>query len=230
MKKVIIVFSKKEYKRQVKKHKASKKQDSVRIILLAMPLPIHTVTATLDMPTGNAARGDRTKEVTDACAVSPLVIVDPAVITAVRATITDYGNATPSTRVNLYRLMHNGLKGLMGLFQAAANADPANAIAIIQSGKFGVKQVAIQQKHVFNAENNPVSGRIDLTAPGGPKRCCHDWKYSADGVNFVRMQPTLDAHTFKDGLTPRTFAYFTHELITKDGPQGISQIIKIEVK
>jgi hypothetical protein len=118
----------------------------------------------------------------------------------------------------------------MSSFQSAANADPANAIAIIESGKFKVKKIAIAQKHEFEVANNPVSGVIDLRAKGGPARSCHDWMYSADGVIFERMQPTVLGETQKTGLTPGTYAYFTEELITKDGPKGISQVIKILVQ
>jgi hypothetical protein len=123
----------------------------------------------------------------------------------------------------------NALNAMMRLFQEAADADPENAIAIIESGAFKVKKVAIPQKHDFDATNNPVSGVIDLVAPGGGPRTCHDWMYSPDGTVFERMPPTVGAETHKSGLTPGQNAFFTHELITKDGPQGISQIIKIIV-
>jgi hypothetical protein len=123
----------------------------------------------------------------------------------------------------------NGLNAMMSLFQEAADQAPETAIAIIESGAFKVKKVAIPQKHIFEGHNNAVSGVIDLTAQGGGPRSCHDWMYSSDGIIFVRMQPTVNAETHKSGLTPATYAWFTHELVTKNGPQGISQVIKILV-
>ena len=194
-----------------------------------MPLPIHVVTAVLDMPNGNADRGERAEAIIEACADSTYVTVPAGTITAIEANLANYNGATPSTRPNLWRILHNDLKSLMRLFQDAADDDPENAIAIIESGAFRVKEVAIQQKHEFKAENSAVSGSVNLSAEGGGPQSCHDWKYSADGVLFVRMQPTVIAETHKDGLPVGQFAHFTHEIVTSEGPQGVSQVIKIMV-
>jgi hypothetical protein len=156
--------------------------------------------------------------------------VPPSNITAIQLNITAYNGATAATRLNFWRIMHNDIKALMRMFQDAADADPANAVAIIESGKFKVKHEAIKQKHEFEARNNPVTGTIDLIAPGAGPHACHDWRYSPDGVNFQRLPPTMQAHTHIDGLIPKTDAYFTHEVVGVDGPQGISQVIKILVK
>lgn len=230
MKKQIFLLDNRRNRRKAARDLKKNKPQSETIILMSIPLAVHTITAVLDMPKGNAERGARAKDITDACEVSTYVSVPAGTIATVRADTTAYNGATSATRPNLWRVLHNDMKALMRMFQDAADADPANAIAIIESGAFKVKQVAIPQKHEFTATNNAVSGTIDLIAPGGPTRSCHDWKYSADGLNFVRMTPTIAAETHKDGLTPGRFAWFTHELITKDGPQGISQVIKIEVK
>lgn len=228
MKKTIFVFESRKNRRLVKRNLQKKQPET--LIILTTAVIIHTVTATLNMPEGNADRGVRAKDVTDACEGSTYVTVPAGTITAVRGLITDYNNATPATRPNLYRLMHNGLKGLMSLFQAAADADPGNAAAILESGKFGVKEIPMHQKQEWAVENSLISGRVDLTAPGGGEHTCHDWKYSADRINWTRMSPTIEAHTHKDGLVPKRMAYFTHELVTKDGPQGVSQILEIEVQ
>jgi hypothetical protein len=230
MKKTIYVFDNRANRQLAKKYARSKKFRGTTVILMSIPVPIHAVIAALDLPKGNANRGARAQEVTNACEVSTYVTVSPATITTIKGDITNYDNSTPATRTSLWRIVHNDLKGLMSLFQGAADADPANAIAIIESGKFKVKKISIVQKHEFEAENNPVSGVIDLRAQGGPARSCHDWMYSADGTKFERMYPTVNAETQKIDLTPLTWAYFTHELITKDGPQGLSQVIKILVK
>jgi hypothetical protein len=68
-------------------------------------------------------------------------------------------------------------------------------VAIIESGGFRVKEIPMHQKQEWNVENSLVSGRVDLTAPGGPAYSCHDWRYSADRINWVRMAPTVEAHT-----------------------------------
>jgi hypothetical protein len=121
------------------------------------------------------------------------------------------------------------MKSLMRMFQSAADADPENAIAIILSGAFRVKEVAIPQKHEFKVENSAVSGTVNLSAEGGGPQSCHDWMYSADNVVFDRMPPTVLAETHKDGLPVGQYAYFTHEIVTNEGQQGISQVIRIMV-
>jgi hypothetical protein len=199
-------------------------------VIILTTVTIHTVTAVLDIPEGHLERGERADEILTKAASSTYVSVPPPDILAMRGRLNDYNAATPATRENRWRLVHNDLKELMSTFQNAANDTVADAVAIIESGGFKVKHQSIKQKQEFIAENNAVSGTVDLTAPGGPAHSCHDWKYSADGITWERMRPTVDSHTFKDGLTPKTDAYFTHELVTKDGPQGVSQVIKIIVK
>ncbi len=229
MKKVIYLRNTKANRTLAEKHNAKKKV-GYYIILLALPLPIHRVIAVLEMPAGNADRGVRAKDISVAAAVSTYVAVPPATITALNLLIANYNGATPATRTNLYRLLLNGLNSLMRTFQTAADADSANAIAIIESGAFRVKNVAIRQKQEFEVSNGLMSGEVDLIAAGGKSHTCHDWMYSADGTIFTRMAPTVNAETHKTGLTPGTYAYFTHELVTKDGGQGVSQIVKIIVK
>jgi hypothetical protein len=99
---------------------------------------------------------------------------------------------------------------------SAANADPENAETIILSGAFKVKKITLNQKHEFELHNGILSGTIHLNAPGGGNHTCHDWEYSADGVHFTKMTPTIAAETDMEGLTPGEYAYFRHRLITKD--------------
>ncbi len=207
----------------------AKKNAHGPIIILTTMVMIHTATAVLDIPDGNLERGARADEIVDACATSTYVTVPVVDITLARGNITAYKLATPATRPNLWRIVHNDLKALMRLFQQAADNTVADAVAIIESGGFKVKKIPLPQKHVFKVENNAVSGSVDLEAEGGPAHSCHDWMYSPDGTNWERMTPTVFAHAHKDGLTPKADAYFTHELITEDGPQGISQVFHIIV-
>jgi hypothetical protein len=76
---------------------------------------------------------------------------------------------------------------------SAANADPENAETIILSGAFKVKKITLNQKHEFELHNGILSGTIHLNAPGGGNHTCHDWEYSAHGVHFTKMTPTIAA-------------------------------------
>lgn len=226
--KTIYLLDNKAGRRMGKKFLKSKEIGHPVILVF---LPVHTAIATLDMPKGVAKRGAKAKLISDTAAASTLVSVDPLLITAINTLITAYNNATPSGRLNAFRLMNNSLKNdLMPLFQKAADADPGNSVAIIQSGGFGVKGEGGRQVQKFEAMDGTVLGTVLLTAEGGGSHTAHDWMYSHDGITFVRMIPTIGANTEITGLVSGEWAYFVHQLITKNGGQGFSQIIKIRVK
>ena len=169
--------------------RTAKKQEAALMVLFAMPLAIHTITAVLGMPGGLNGRVDRAKEIIDAAAVSTWVSVPVGTITDLNNKKTAYKNSTKSNRASTYRDLLTALKNLMATFQTAANLDPANAIAIIESGKFKVKQVHIPQIHEFGGDNGVASGSVKLTAPGGPTNASHlhIWRHSTDGINFTRF-------------------------------------------
>ncbi len=228
MKKVIYLENTRKNRTLFIKSLTSKQ--NTMIVLMTMPQAIHVITAALDMPKGNLEKGARALEIITGCTSNPYVTIAGPVIAGYTTNLTNYNGATPSTRVNLWRKVNNDMKALMRKFQEAADGDPANAIAIIESGNFRIKQVAGREKQKFEAFNGPVSGTVLLTAPGFKGRCCHDWWYSEDRIAWFRMDPTVDAETQKDGLTPAKWAYFRYQLITKDGPQGMSRVIDILVK
>ena len=230
MKKTVKLPSNRKNRRHAARNN-SKKNSKQIFILVSMATPIHILTAVLDMPEDTGGRLIRIQEILTAVTDNAYVTVPPASLTQANTDFNAYkGAATASERNATFRPIHNDLKGIMSLFQSAADANSENGIVIIESGKFKVKKIALNQKHEFEALNGLVSGMVHLTAEGGPNHSCHDWYYSADGVAFERMLPTVDAHTDKGGLIPGEYAYFKHQLITSSGPQGESQIIRIMVQ
>jgi hypothetical protein len=196
-----------------------------------MTVIIHQITAVLDMPDDYLQKGQHAEDIITASGASTLVTVPPANITAAKAAVATFeGAATPAAREAAVRPMRQALQGIMSFFQVAANADPADAEVIIESGGFKVKKITPRQKQDFELSNGINSGTVNLEAPGGVNYACHDWMYSADGISFIHLPPTMSAHTHMDGLTVGQWAYFTHEVVTKDGGQGVSQIEKIMVK
>lgn len=200
------------------------------LILTLNVVAVHAIIATLKMPNSISGRGKKAGEISAAAAVSTYLTIAPATITALNALISIYSKAATDARETAYRNLMNALKALMRTFQDAADLDVDTAEALIKSGGFGIKTIAIKQKGKFTATVGIDSGTVDLTAEGGGAYTCHDWMYSADGKVFVRMAPTVAANTQMTGLTPGQYAYFTHELVTKAGGQGVSQIIRIMVK
>ena len=197
--------------------------------LMSTVLPIHSVTAKLNMPKGNAKRGAKALDIVTACTNNTNVAVPIAKINLYLQHIKAYNAAKKSNRPGLWQTIKNDLNYLMGLFQAKANTDPINSIEIICSGGFKVRDVAIHQKGKFTAVNGVLTGTVELTARGGGQRTCHDWMYSSDGINWKRLKPTIVAKNLITGLVSGSVAYFTHELIDKKGGQGVSEIIKIRV-
>lgn len=208
----------------------SKKMSTKYIILSLVPMAIHQITAVLDVPNGYLQKGEKAGEIITACTDNPWVTVDPAFLATCVEHLKAYINSVGSARDSAWKVLHKDLKQLMRLFQEAADSKPADAITIVESAKLRVKKVHIHQIQKFEASNGIDSGVIDLIAQGGGTYTCHDWWYSSDGVVFVRMQPTVAAKTQMRGLKPLTLAYFMHELIGKKGGEGISEIIKIQVK
>lgn len=207
----------------------SRKKRHLKIMLMSMTPGIHTTTAVLDLPRGNADRGVEAGKIITKCTDNPFVpISDPEIADAITHWKA-YNDATTSNRKARWRVVSNDLKGFMGKFQEAANLDPENAVEIIESGGFKVKKIAVPQNHKFEAKNSAISGRVDLTAEGGGAHTAHDWWFSADNVVWVRMTPTINANTFMLDLEAGKLAYFNHQLITKEGEGGLEGMISIMV-
>jgi hypothetical protein len=199
------------------------------IMLMATTTVIKTLIAVLDLKGSKADICALCTTILNKSAVSTYVTVPPATILAIRALVTTYSTSNSGTEQDAFRDLNNGMKGLMFLFQSAANSAPNLANAIILSGGFKVKRITPRGPQAWSAKNNPVQGIIDLKAGGGGQRTCHQWFYSFDGVVFHQMTPTINAETQMTGLASNTVVYFMHQLITKDGPQGFDLTIKINV-
>ena len=205
--------------------------EPVSFVLMATVLPVHAVTGVIDFPTTIEGRKNRATEISSACAVSTWVTIAPAVITAVNLTITNYSSAATGNRPAKFRLMNNAIKNkLLVPFQEAADNDPGNSIAILESGKFKAKLQYIPQIHVFEAKNGIEDGSVDLEAPGGPSSPhLHEWMSSQDGIIWKKERSTNSAKTHLTGFRSGEYAWFTHELSVKDVPQGVSEPIRIRV-
>ena len=227
-----ITFKKDEVLERVKAERGQNaKAIGVGPIILSVVLPVHSVKGTLKFPGDIQGRKDRADLILAGCTGNSYVSITTAVITAAQATIDNYDGATPANRPGLYKTMKDYFQNnLLAPFQAKADSDPVNSVAILNSGNFHVKGQYIPQVHQFTVEKGTESGSVMLTAPGGPtERHLHDWMYSADGNVWTRLLATCNAYKLVSNLALGKYAYFTHELVVKDVPQGISQIIRIMV-
>ncbi len=229
MQQTIYLSDTRKNRRFIKKNRKQKRYKNRYIIISLTPTVIHTLTAVLKLPNGNADRGVKAKKILDACTNNAYVAITTAKINNIRRDITSYNGANKSTRKERWRKVKNDLNWLMSQFQMAANDDYEISNELIKSGGFGVKKVAIQQKKKFSADNDIQSGCIVAEAQGGGQRTCHDWCISLDGINFLRELPTIGAKAKFKGLIRNTYVYIKHQLVTKSGGQGYSQVIKILV-
>ena len=196
-----------------------------------MSVIIHQVTAILDMPDEYLAQVKHADNIITTSQTSTYVTVPAANIEAANKALSNFQKAsTAAAREAALRPLRQALQGIMFFFQSAANADPANGIVIVESGGFKVKKIVPRQKGDFELSNGINSGTVNLDAEGAGPHTCHDWRYSADGTTFVHLPPTINAHTQVTGLAPGQYAYFTHEVVNKDGGQGVSQIERIMVQ
>jgi hypothetical protein len=200
-----------------------------QIVLTVTVVTIKTLIAVMNLTGSKADIAKKANDIITASAASSLVTVPLATITILRGLATTYLGSTPGTEQAAWLALNNGMKGLMTLFQAAANGSPSTANAIILSGGFKVKRQTERKKQAWSVKNNPVVGVLDLLATGARGRVVHDWWVSLDGKVFTRLDPTVAANTQVSGYASGITLYFMHQLITKDGPQGFDAVLKIVV-
>ena len=108
-----------------------------------MPVPIHQITAVLNMPDDYLKQAEHASDIITASKASTYVTVPPANLTAANDALGCFPkcrHAFRSAMLTCARL-RQALQAIMFLFQSAANADPVNAVAIVESGGFKVKKI-----------------------------------------------------------------------------------------
>jgi len=105
------------------------------------------------------------------------------------------------------------LQEILYMVQGAANADHTNAVSIIQSAGFGVKNIYLRKKMQTEVFNTEVTGIVLLTADGSRS---HEWQMSKDQIEVISLPSTNNAQTYVKDLTPGDVWYFrTRKLNTK---------------
>src|SRR5579859_3344581 len=115
------------------------------------------------------------------------------------------------------QVLHDDLRHLMDYVQGTANANPANADAIIQSAGMAVRKVTLHTKGPLTVKQGPVSGSVKLVAKAAGHRACYEWQYSTDQKTWTEVPPTLKAKTDIVGLTSATAYFFRFRGITPAG-------------
>jgi hypothetical protein len=119
---------------------------------------------------------------------------------------------------------------LKGIVQQSADADVANAEAIIKSASMGVKKrPAPKVKAELEAKYGKVSGMALLVAKSFG-RASYLWQMSTDGSNWSTLPTTLRANTAVQGLTPGVKYFFRLKVTTKNGERDWTQTVSLLMK
>ncbi len=142
-------------------------------------------------------------------AIAALVAAEATANTKVKGA----AQARDQKRADLVTLMHQ----LKADVQKVADADPANAEAIILSARLGVRKPTSRTKATFVARRGAVSGTANLVAKAAASRASYEWQYSTDQKTWTNLPTTLSAKTTVLALTPATTYSFRYRAVTKAG-------------
>jgi hypothetical protein len=114
--------------------------------------------------------------------------------------------------------------------QKIADANPENALSIIQSAGMSIRKTATRKKRVFEALPGPVSGSVKVVVPSAGQRVAYAWQYSTDGgKTWVDLPITVQAKTAVSNLQPLTTVSFRYRTAGKAGETDWSAAISIVV-
>jgi hypothetical protein len=112
-----------------------------------------------------------------------------------------------------------------------ANAGTGLAAAIAESAAMRLRGKGVRKASEFSATQGPVSGTVDLEAPGAGHGGTHYWGFGTDGKTFTSAPETTKRKTSIANLTPGTLYSFRHRTLTpKGGLSDWGQIVTLMVK
>jgi hypothetical protein len=198
--------------------------------------------ATLDLPVKVAALINVAQAIVIALTNNPHIPNPTPTIAALTAAIAALVSAenTTLTRVKGAVVQRNAArKGLVQLLellranvQNLADADPDNALTIIESAGIGVRKPTVRKPRVFAATQGTVSGSAKLAAPSAGPRSSYEWEVSSDGgKTWVPAPPSIQAKTSVQGLASGTSVQFRYRAVTaKTGAGDWSAAVSLLVQ
>ena len=117
------------------------------------------------------------------------------------------------------------LRSLRNDVQERADADPANAEAIIASSGMSAKFQGHHGKQQNTAKESVDQGSVDLTGEGAG---AHEWRISTDEINWTLLPASLVAKTTVPDLTPGTvYSFQNRRMLPNNEKSEWSQSVKI---
>jgi hypothetical protein len=164
--------------------------------------------------------------------VPPLTVVDAATdaLDAAQTATLLGGIDTVAVRDEKRRDLVSLLEQLRAYVQSIADANPEQAMSIIESAGMFVKKKGFPPLRKWSAKPGPVSGSVILFAPKAGNRASYEWAYSLDGMKtWISLPITVKATTTVEGLPPGATVYFRYRATTKDGTTDWSDPISLIV-
>lgn len=122
------------------------------------------------------------------------------------------------------------LELLKSYVQSRADADHANAAAIITSASMALRKVPVRPKRAFSVKPGPVAGSVKIVTPSAGTRVSYDWESSADGgATWQPLPTTLQARTAMTGLQVGSTYSFRYRAVTKNGVGDWSEPVTFKV-
>jgi hypothetical protein len=107
------------------------------------------------------------------------------------------------------------LRALQDYVQGIADANPAQAEAIIKSARMDVRRADSRNKPPFAVKRGRVAGSVRLVARAASGRAAYVWAWSADdGETWTEVGPTTRADTVITGLPLAMRCLFRYRVST----------------
>ena len=140
-------------------------------------------------------------------ALASLVAAENDALTRVKGSVVQR-NAAKKNLVQQLQLLKANV-------QSTADADPENALIIIESAGLTLRKTPVRKPRVFAATAGATSGTVKLVAASAGKRASYEWQYSIDGgKTWVLAPPSIQARTVIPGLPAGTSVEFKYRPVT----------------
>jgi len=158
------------------------------------------------------------------------ITADLAELEAAQTVALTRAKGTAAQRDAKLVIVRTDLHDLKGYVQTVANAEPANASAIIESAAMSIKKPNTRTKQDIAVQAGAVSGSVEVIVKAAAHRASYDWEHSTDRKTWTRLPMTLQARTIVPNLPLGATAYFRSRAVTRTGTSDWSQPISTIVK
>ncbi len=135
--------------------------------------------------------------------------------------------AQTADRNTKLRVLQADMRQLRAVVQAAADADPLNAAALIEASGMTVGRRAVRIKPELAAKLGKVTTTANLFARAAKGRASYQWQMSVDQKTWGDLAGTVKASSPVSGLTPGTIYYFRFRTLTAAGLSDWSFVVSL---